>query len=171
MAEVWRRDLASDDDDASSPSHDDRAPLAGLVVSCAPQDVPPLLWASCDSSDLRSEEGSEEGSGGAPPSLRSVSSAASSEDATTGDGTLKLLPPPSGRRRGPGEEDPFADVRDRMERLCREDSIGPEEIDMTGLAPISTYLGFAMVAFMGHLRDWCARAFRRGRYFGPSKRR
>eukprot|EP00567_Pseudictyota_dubia_P003562 CAMPEP_0197439470 /NCGR_PEP_ID=MMETSP1175-20131217/6198_1 /TAXON_ID=1003142 /ORGANISM="Triceratium dubium, Strain CCMP147" /LENGTH=796 /DNA_ID=CAMNT_0042969391 /DNA_START=223 /DNA_END=2611 /DNA_ORIENTATION=- len=96
------------------------------------------------------------------------------------------------------DEDPFADVRERMEMLSREDraehvshqqhshhhaattaaedDLGEshhgkghcrhvvDESTIPFFAAVTTYLGYAVLIFVGHIRDVCARIFRVGRY-------
>lgn len=72
--------------------------------------------------------------------------------------------------------DPYADVRERMEELVAmdKDSIdGPacggkathqEEPDIPTFAAFTTYLGYCVLIFCGHVRDIVARLLGRGRY-------
>jgi serine palmitoyltransferase len=78
--------------------------------------------------------------------------------------------------------DPYADVRQRMESLASQDqvrhlhrnpaatndskelkSINPHT-DITIFAATTTYLGYIVLIITGHIRDICARFFRKGRY-------
>ena len=93
------------------------------------------------------------------------------------------------------DDDPYADVRERMEALSlrdktrhvyqaetqhqqqQESGIGPEENssmdissssshhEITIFAAITTYLGYVVLIVTGHIRDVCANIFRKGRYF------
>ena len=91
-------------------------------------------------------------------------------------------------------EDPYADVRERMEALSlrdklrfayhnnaatkidnQDDKITPMMMepgkacdphqDITVFAAITTYLGYIVLIVTGHIRDVCANIFRKGRYF------
>lgn len=90
-------------------------------------------------------------------------------------------------------EDPYADVRERMEALSLRDKLRfvyhnsaaesdnqDEKIaaivmepgkacdphqDITVFAAITTYLGYIVLIVTGHIRDICANIFRKGRYF------
>mmetsp|Transcript_13664 Transcript_13664/g.21081 ORF Transcript_13664/g.21081 Transcript_13664/m.21081 type:complete len:680 (+) Transcript_13664:26-2065(+) len=91
-------------------------------------------------------------------------------------------------------EDPYADVRERMEALSlrdklrfayhnnagtkidnQDDKITPMMMepgkacdphqDITVFAAITTYLGYIVLIVTGHIRDICANIFRKGRYF------
>ena len=75
--------------------------------------------------------------------------------------------------------DPYADVRQRMESLASQDqarhlhnnpitadspsAINPHA-DITIFAAITTYLGYIVLIITGHIRDICAKFFRKGRY-------
>ncbi|KAL7494741.1 hypothetical protein ACHAWT_006968 [Skeletonema menzelii] len=90
-------------------------------------------------------------------------------------------------------EDPYADVRERMEALSLRDKLrfvyhnsaaesdnqddkiaamamqsgkacDPHQ-DITVFAAITTYLGYIVLIVTGHIRDVCANIFRKGRYF------
>jgi serine palmitoyltransferase len=91
-------------------------------------------------------------------------------------------------------EDPYADVRERMEALSLRDKLrfayhntaategdnqdeniatmmmepvkacDPHQ-DITVFAAITTYLGYIVLIVTGHIRDICASIFRKGRYF------
>lgn len=88
------------------------------------------------------------------------------------------------------EDDPYADVRERMEALSLRDKTrhvyheqaqdGPSSSsdgdhntvapssphpDITIFAAITTYLGYVVLIVTGHIRDICANLFRKGRYF------
>jgi serine palmitoyltransferase len=72
----------------------------------------------------------------------------------------------------PSGADPFADVRERMEELSARDRqryTGGESkphVD-EGIPPVVAYfvyLSYAVLIFMGHLRDFCAVLLQRGRY-------
>eukprot|EP00565_Helicotheca_tamesis_P006583 CAMPEP_0185736318 /NCGR_PEP_ID=MMETSP1171-20130828/27513_1 /TAXON_ID=374046 /ORGANISM="Helicotheca tamensis, Strain CCMP826" /LENGTH=631 /DNA_ID=CAMNT_0028406881 /DNA_START=197 /DNA_END=2092 /DNA_ORIENTATION=- len=96
-------------------------------------------------------------------------SAASAEDQDTG-----------ATKSSRSEEDPYADVRERMEELAHQDrmkhayhsrsSAKPKDKDASAEPPITffaaftTYLGYAVLIVCGHLRDICASLFRSGRY-------
>lgn len=87
------------------------------------------------------------------------------------------------------DNDPYADVRDRMEELSMRDKMmhvhhdksssgvsssstvtkgtgatNPHQ-DITIFAAITTYLGYIVLIITGHIRDICANFFRKGRYF------
>lgn len=79
------------------------------------------------------------------------------------------------------EEDPYADVRERMEELAGQDrrafvrrekgapshARGPhghKEPAIPPFAAYTTYLGYAVLILCGHIRDICASIFRSGRY-------
>lgn len=86
------------------------------------------------------------------------------------------------------EDDPYADVRERMERLSRGDrarhayrderaggdgadgELFDPHRDITVFAAMTTYLGYIVLIITGHVRDICASLFRKGRYFRSSKR-
>lgn len=73
-------------------------------------------------------------------------------------------------------DDPYADVRDRMERLSERDrsqyGIHSEiphdkhnkEINIPSLSAYSVYMGYALMIFWGHIHDFFALVFSRGRY-------
>jgi len=85
--------------------------------------------------------------------------------------------------------DPFADVRDRMENLSlrsrmrhayhtedaslssdRDEDLNLlQEPEIPFFVAWTTYLGYAVLIFVGHIRDFCARLFRRGRYLAHAK--
>ncbi|KAL7551502.1 hypothetical protein ACHAWF_014696, partial [Thalassiosira exigua] len=107
-----------------------------------------------------------------PPSPRAEDEARRVDDAGRGDD---------------GDDDPYADVRPRLEDLSRRDrrrllaastSESPtarvDHPDITVFAAITTYLGYVVLIVVGHARDKFANAFRRGRYFrsegGPRER-
>lgn len=80
------------------------------------------------------------------------------------------------------EDDPYADVRDRLEELSArdraryanhssaadsEESQEPkhhEEVELPLFAAYTTYLGYAVLIFCGHVRDLLAKIFGHGRY-------
>jgi len=78
-----------------------------------------------------------------------------------------------------GEDDPYADVRQRLEQLSRCDKqkhvyhasdtarINPHPV-ITIFAAATTYLGYVVLITVGHVRDVCASLFRKGRYFRSS---
>lgn len=92
----------------------------------------------------------------------STNSAASSDK---GDDDSVLYYYPSGN-------DPFADVRERMEELSARDrqrytaGEGKPHVDegIPHVVAYFVYLSYAVLIFMGHLRDFCAVILRRGRY-------
>ena len=81
-------------------------------------------------------------------------------------------------------KDPFADVRDRMEALSlhhrmvhayhsdknnknNKHSHATQDFGepvIPFFAALTTYLGYAALIFVGHVRDFCAKLFRKGRY-------
>ena len=72
------------------------------------------------------------------------------------------------------EEDPYADVRDRLEELSardrsryadHSDDHKHEEIQIRAFAAYTTYLGYAVLILCGHIRDLFAKIFGHGRYF------
>ncbi len=80
--------------------------------------------------------------------------------------------------------DPYTDVRDRMEALSlhsrmvhayhSDDSSSIEyngEPTITFFAAWTTYLGYAVLIFVGHIRELCSRVFGRGRYLSHSNKR
>ena len=97
-------------------------------------------------------------------------------------------------------EDPYADVRERMEALSLRDKLrfayhntaatesdnqddkiaammmepgkacGPHQ-DITVFAAITTYLGYIVLIVTGHIRDVCANIFRKGRYFRSAQKK
>lgn len=96
------------------------------------------------------------------------------------------------------DDDPFADVRKRMETLRRLDgmrhgarrrvvvedwstgddiddaiasSSPPIHHDITIFAAVTTYLGYVVLIATGHVRDVCASVFRKGRYFRSARQR
>lgn len=82
------------------------------------------------------------------------------------------------------DTDPYADVRDRMEALSlhsrmvhayhSEDNPSLEyngEPTITFFAAWTTYLGYAVLIFVGHIRELCSKVFRRGRYLSHTKER
>jgi len=81
-----------------------------------------------------------------------------------------------------GDEDPYADVRERMEELADRDRMNhafkshaskekdvSHEPPITFFAAITTYLGYAVLISCGHLRDICANLFRSGRYLRTAR--
>ena len=71
------------------------------------------------------------------------------------------------------EEDPYADVRDRLEELSardrsryadHSDDHKHEEIQIRAFAAYTTYLGYAVLILCGHIRDLFAKIFGHGRY-------
>ncbi len=79
-------------------------------------------------------------------------------------------------------EDCYADVRDRMEALSlhsrmlnayhTEDSSSADfhgEPVIPFFAAWTTYLGYAVLIFVGHFRDFCAKIFRKGRYLARNE--
>jgi serine palmitoyltransferase len=81
-------------------------------------------------------------------------------------------------------KDPYADVRSRMEALSlhsrmvhayhSQDSSSSShehngEPTMTFFAAWTTYLGYAVIIFVGHIRELCSRIFQRGRYISLTK--
>ena len=71
------------------------------------------------------------------------------------------------------EEDPYADVRDRLEELSARDRSRyadhsdyhkHEEIQIRAFAAYTTYLGYAVLILCGHIRDLFAKIFGHGRY-------
>eukprot|EP00978_Attheya_sp_CCMP212_P012287 scaffold30503_cov56-Attheya_sp.AAC.1 len=67
--------------------------------------------------------------------------------------------------------DPYADVRERMEKLAHKDRMASLSGEHAGGEPIipvfaalTTYLGYAVLIVCGHIRDICASLFRSGRY-------
>jgi serine palmitoyltransferase len=71
------------------------------------------------------------------------------------------------------EDDPYADVRDRLEELSARDrsryaSHGQhqkhEEAGLPVFAAYTTYLGYAVLILCGHIRDVFAKIFGQGRY-------
>mmetsp|Transcript_29462 Transcript_29462/g.62544 ORF Transcript_29462/g.62544 Transcript_29462/m.62544 type:complete len:673 (-) Transcript_29462:164-2182(-) len=86
------------------------------------------------------------------------------------------------------EEDPYADVRERMEELSSRDKmrhvyhekgassaassdsiVRSPHPDITIFAAITTYLGYVVLIVTGHVRDVCAKIFQKGRYFRSNK--
>jgi len=80
--------------------------------------------------------------------------------------------------------DAYADVRNRMEALSlhsrmvhayhSEDNPSLEyngEPTITFFASWTTYLGYAVLIFVGHIRELCSKIFRRGRYRSHTKNR
>lgn len=81
-------------------------------------------------------------------------------------------------------EDPYADVRDRMEALSlhhrmvhayhtETSHVSRSEFEGEPVIPFfaawTTYLGYAVLIFVGHVRDFCAKIFRKGRYIANRK--
>lgn len=82
-------------------------------------------------------------------------------------------------------EDPYADVRDRMEALSlhhrmvhayhteTSSQVSRSEFEGEPVIPFfaawTTYLGYAVLIFVGHVRDFCAKIFRKGRYIANRK--
>jgi serine palmitoyltransferase len=71
------------------------------------------------------------------------------------------------------EEDPYEDVRDRLEDLSARDRYRyaahsqpqkHEELELPPFAAYTTYLGYAVLIFCGHVRDLFARLLGHGRY-------
>ena len=97
---------------------------------------------------------------------------------TRGDGD-------DGRALDGGGDDPYADVRERMEGLSGRDRTrhvyadhdgggngepSDPHRDITVFAAMTTYLGYIVLIITGHVRDICAGVFRKGRYFRSSRR-
>ena len=65
-------------------------------------------------------------------------------------------------------DDVYGDVRDVMEALAKEDRLkfgkGEEEEEIPFFASWTTYLGYAVLIMVGHIRDICAGLFGTGRY-------
>jgi len=156
---------------------------------------PTPVAVSPNSSAPSSPRGSVQGSVSAEDNGNNNNNASAS---TTTDTTM---PPPSmqdlchdtpgtkGSVVGGGGDDPYADVRERMEELSHRDkkrhvyhekvareghpppcSAGappPSTVhqDITIFAAITTYLGYVVLIVTGHVRDICANVFRKGRYF------
>lgn len=81
-------------------------------------------------------------------------------------------------------KDPYSDVRDRLEALSlhsrmvhayhSDDSASSEyngEPTITFFAAWTTYLGYAVLIFVGHIRELCSKIFQRGRYLSDSQKR
>ena len=90
------------------------------------------------------------------------------------------------------EDDPYSDVHDRMEYLSTRDKMkhvyhdettltcesdlerfsneapNTPHQDITIFAAITTYIGYVVLIVTGHVRDVCAKLFRKGRYFRSS---
>jgi len=74
------------------------------------------------------------------------------------------------------QNDPYADVRQRMEMLARQDRArhlnnndnviiqSHAAPKITIFAAITTYLGYVVLIITGHIRDICSKFFRTGRY-------
>ena len=71
-----------------------------------------------------------------------------------------------------GEVDPYGDVRDKLEALSRESREGhPPEPQITLVAALTTYLGYAVLIAFGHLRDFFGLTLSLGsRYISPTPR-
>lgn len=83
---------------------------------------------------------------------------------------------------GFAENDPYQDVRARMEKLAEMDRTRHLNDDgdaysntkdgfvesIPFFAAITTYLGYAVLIVVGHIRDICAAVFRNGRYLHPA---
>mmetsp|Transcript_33550 Transcript_33550/g.71534 ORF Transcript_33550/g.71534 Transcript_33550/m.71534 type:complete len:687 (-) Transcript_33550:29-2089(-) len=166
----------------SSPSYEDEHGSCG-ENSLELDGVPTLLAASCNSSE-------------APSSPKgSVGSVSSTASATLLDAPLVNkagIPSAPQLYDGLDDEDPFADVRDRMEALSLRDKMkhvfhspesemelgddsptikvcNPDE-DITTFAAITTYLGYVVLIITGHVRDIFAKVFRKGRYFRSTQK-
>jgi serine palmitoyltransferase len=88
------------------------------------------------------------------------------------------------------ENDPYADVRDKLEArslasrnkyalhiTTDDDDDGDRDHDHPHNGPsipffvaMTTYLGYAILIFVGHIRDLCAKIFRKGRYLSSNRR-
>lgn len=72
------------------------------------------------------------------------------------------------------DDDPYEDVRDRLEELSARDKaqyassghegVEHEELQLTLFAAYTTYLGYAVLILCGHIRDLLAKIFGHGRY-------
>lgn len=84
----------------------------------------------------------------------------------------------------PKSKDSYADVRDRLEALSHhskivhalhtEGSASREyngEPTITFFAAWTTYLGYAVLIFVGHIRELCSKIFKRGRYVSHTSNR
>ena len=66
-----------------------------------------------------------------------------------------------------GVDDVYGDVRDVMEALAKEDRLKfshGEEEEIPFFASWTTYLGYAVLIMVGHIRDICSSLFGTGRY-------
>lgn len=163
---------------------------ASTLASSAPFDdgffkindgVPASLATSPDSSAPSSPKGSVAGDGDTNNAVTSTSLL----DANNNDASHGKL---SGSSQ---EEDPYADVRERMEALSSRDKMrhvyhekgssssagasASDSIarsphpDITIFAAMTTYLGYVVLIVAGHVRDVCAKIFQKGRYFRSNK--
>ena len=156
------------------------AASATLSYDLDDADTVPTVLSSTDSSAPPSPSGSQLGDG--PERSSSPLFYDLPRDGTYGDGDRPF----------DAENDPYADVRERMERLSRRDRArhvyrdertgganddggGGGELfdphrDITVFAAMTTYLGYIVLIITGHVRDICASLFRKGRYFRSSRR-
>ena len=155
-----------------SPYDDDSEDAASEMV-------PSPLTVSPNSSPPSSPKGSLAGDSNS-------SSASNSSAATQSTDEVNDAPPSQHNVIHGGEDDPYADVRDRMEALSLRDKTrhvynnktGEAEPsaphtnthqDITIFAAITTYLGYIVLIVTGHIRDICANVFGQGRYFRSKK--
>jgi serine palmitoyltransferase len=120
----------------------------------------------------------------APPAIitnnDNTTSAATQEDALSGDVDGKDIAYEA--QVEDDGKDPFYDVRERMEQLAYLDrakhlndngdaykqgeALGVDSIPF--FAALTTYLGYAVLILIGHIRDICANICGKGRYLHPS---
>jgi serine palmitoyltransferase len=111
-----------------------------------------------------------------PSGLTEASSRTSASNSCSGSETDSCDTDPK------GTADPYTDVRDRMEALSlhsrmvhayhTEESSSADfhgEPVIPFFAAWTTYLGYAVLIFVGHFRDFCAKIFRKGRYLANKK--
>mmetsp|Transcript_3800 Transcript_3800/g.5654 ORF Transcript_3800/g.5654 Transcript_3800/m.5654 type:complete len:624 (+) Transcript_3800:130-2001(+) len=85
---------------------------------------------------------------------------------------------------GNKQDDPYSDVRDRMSFLARQDRLrhltdngdayntaSQQLAFIPFFAALTTYLGYAVLITIGHIRDSCASIFRTGRYLASSTKK
>lgn len=124
--------------------------------------------------------GSGSGSGGSAPTPTSASASSDASMSSVSSSSLCMplpaaLPAAITAAQNSGC-DPYSDVRRRMEALCLADRAAREAGGGEGgahhavptipvFAAATTYLGYAVLIFVGHIRDLCAHIFRSGRYY------
>jgi serine palmitoyltransferase len=190
LSPVAASTLANTYDDSCNSDNDGvPTPLPASPHSSAP----PSPRGSVIGSSLLGGDGDNATSSTATTAAKNASSSLLAENDNLDDARGKLASKRSCYSRR--EDDPYADVRERMEALSLRDKsrhvyqnqseAQPQNDDddeaseknnsmvatpsshheITIFAAITTYLGYVVLIVTGHIRDVCANIFRKGRYF------